>query len=107
MRLAIGLATAVGTFAMPFGCWIGFRQLSIYSYDRDFRRVEIGDTADVVIRTVGEPHQDVENGKSSRNLIQRFLVYRSGIKPDSGVTWSIGLDSQSKVVTKHRSKNGC
>jgi hypothetical protein len=107
-RLTVGVVAVFLGFTVVLAAAWGVRQFKIYSLDTGFARVAIGDADRDVKRKLGPPHEDhVAKSHSQRYGICRFVVYRVGKKLAGGVTWSIGLDAQGNVVSKHRDDDGC
>ena len=76
-------------------------------YDKRFPMIQFGQTEGEMVKVLGIPTESVEAPPYSRKYgISRFSVYRvKRIGPP--VRWSIGLNGEGKVVSKHRDDNGC
>lgn len=108
-QIAVGFIVVLLCAALPIGVSFCVRQLQVYGYDAAYRQIEIGDRKESVVQHLGKPHNDKKamNGNSGELWIERYLLYRVGTKGRGGVTWTIGIDAQGKVVTRHRDDNGC
>jgi hypothetical protein len=96
----------LGVSALMAACWAWSIEIQVAAYDDAYRRVAVGRAADEAVVLLGAPHA-VDIPQSQLFRIVRFYKYRIDRPLRAPVRWTLGIDANGAVVSKHRDANGC